>query len=224
MREPATRLRLRHLTKTDGFIAKNSIIDEFVSSTSGAKTELEPKMRKRESSKPTAYADIHRAGRGLREGRPAFARSIGTRANLQARSPFDVSDQALAFAMTSGARGAGLKQQIASQLSGSRRKHTNNFLQAGQRGGALSSITLHVLETLGATTDAIDVRRAKSRSLCCPPVSDEPAVAGAGVDERYDIPGGRSASSVAYVTGRGFDRTTRERSDATTTGKATYGK
>ena len=80
-------------------------------------------MRKMESSKPTAYADIHRAGRGLREGRPAFARSIGTRANLQARSPFDVSDQALAFAMTSGARGAGLKQQIASQLSGSRRKH-----------------------------------------------------------------------------------------------------
>ena len=80
-------------------------------------------MRKMESSKPTAYADIHRAGRGLREGRPAFARSIGTRANLQARSPFDVSDQALAFAMTSGARGAGLNQQIASQLSGSRRKH-----------------------------------------------------------------------------------------------------
>ena len=83
-------------------------------------------MRKRESSRPNAYADIHRAGRGLREvreGRPAFARSIGTRANLQARSPFDVSDQALAFAMTSGARGAGLKQQIASQLSGSRRKH-----------------------------------------------------------------------------------------------------
>ena len=42
---------------------------------------------------------------------------------MESSKPTDVSDQALAFAMTSVARGAGLKQQIASQLSGSRRKH-----------------------------------------------------------------------------------------------------
>ena len=68
------------------------------------------------------------------------SRKIGTRANLQARSPFDVSDQALAFAMTSGARGAGLKQQIASQLSGSRRKHDQE--SAAAEGAALNGSLL----------------------------------------------------------------------------------
>jgi len=56
-----------------------------------------------------------------RDSRPSFARSLGTRSNLQAKGIQACSDQALAFAISSGSQKDSIKKKVEENLSSARR-------------------------------------------------------------------------------------------------------